>query len=987
MRKTLCLVAFLAALIIQDARGEHTKFVGVALTPPRMGTWGVVKDLGVVVVQPTLCSRAGGESGTGTLLSKPFFLKAPKVRIAVRGWSGFPDKPHDRNRLELIDAATGKVLRTTQPPRNTETAKWLEWNVEDLTDRQVRLRLIDGDDGNAYAWFAVDAIDAGDAFRVSFAQSPSLDEWELVGGVVDLKSQVAVHFGVPFLAAGEAMIPNGRSVEIPIGIQARRLFLFGMTHSIDHGTPLWWYPTDYSIRYWVGDKLGDVQLNYEDGTSETYPLILGDAMWWGDIFHKFPEPFLSKSKKMQTLRQSLRLFPADPVSDSTRLAFIRPQPKPIRSISLIDRPEKGGVPRIRALTVEVSPGQKTDPETTTILPRAKPTDALAAFLANEANAMQPEGANEDERKARLKKICNALYTTEENFPKNVKVDIPEGYRGPKVKFEGTIGAEVLTNVFLHNLHEMDEKADASGIFRESTKNSASFGGYVGFGTYKTGHAPYWNDAWSRGVGRELQLIAAFGYYDKMLVCIDYCFRQARLWDDPDNDALKIDGHAIPPHWCRNIARPVVGKHLGVFENDGHGLIMLAVYNAWRRLPNANRNTWLRERWEDVNLAAEWILWQFENPEISGATENVLLTDSECVYNNGFGLSYGHSLYADYPCMQGLLIFAKMADSIGKKESAARWRERAEKMRVGIEKHYIVGGTEKDKPKVWKLWDSGWAHQSANLAPTAFLSDTEGFTPEVGNPDWKPINEATYQRLIDKWSGKGIEGDPWWFEKHEMPIRSRPHQYTPQKGNFGIAMGYGQGFIAQTALLLDRTQDATDMLRWTARLVYYADYKSYIVPEGAETHPDGKMWYRTGDLGNGQQQADTMKALRLVIGVDDTDPGLLRLFPRMPRDWSKITVSEFPAWIDVDGDRQRVSLDFILLREKDGMQLNLKADRPLGNVEVRLGPFDTLPKEPQVHCNGLLLDAQRETSGDSTWVRVKVPAGLPTFILKAQGKIH
>jgi len=672
MRLRYYFIAICFLLVIPNVRGEETKYVGFALSASRMGTWDVLKDLGSEVVPATLCSRAGGESGTGTLLSKSFQLESAKVRIAVRGWSGFPDKPTDKNRLELIDAKTGQILWKSSPPQNTRNAKWIEWDVEDLKGRQVRLRLIDSDDGKAYAWFAVDAIDAGGAYRVNFSQSSALDGWELEGGLIDLQAEIGDHFGVPFLAFGEAMIPNGQSLEIPLGIEARRLFLFGMTHSHDIGTPLWWYPTDYHTRYWVGDKLGDVRLNYEDGTSQSYPLILGDTMWWGNIFHKFPEPFLSKPEKMQVLSESLRLFPASPVADSRRLAFIRPEPKSIRSISLIDGANKGGVPRIHALTAEVLAGEKLDPEMSTVLPKAKPTEELAAFLASEMNSMQPEGENEEERKKRLNNICNVLYTTEDNFPKSVEVDIPEGYRGPTVKFEGTAVSQVLTNVFYHNLHEMDGKADPSGIFRESTKNSASFGGYVGFGTYNTGHAPYWNDAWSRGVGNELQLICAFGYYDKMLVCIDYCFRQARLWDDPDNDALKLNGHSIPPHWCRNIARPAVGKHQGVFENDGHGLIMLAVYNAWKRLPDTERDIWLRQRWEDVKLAAEWILWQFDNPEISGATENVLLTDSECVYNNGFGLSYGSSLYADFPCMKGLEVFAKMADTIGEKKSAVRW---------------------------------------------------------------------------------------------------------------------------------------------------------------------------------------------------------------------------------------------------------------------------------------------------------------------------
>ena len=42
---------------------------------------------------------------------------------------------------------------------------------------------------------------------------------------------------------------------------------------------------------------------------------------------------------------------------------------------------------------------------------------------------------------------------------------------------------------------------------------------------------------------------------------------------------------------------------------------------------------------------------------------------------------------------------------------------------------------------------------------------------------------------------------------------------------------------------------------------------YIVPEGVQIDPTGRFRYRTGDLGNGVQEAEIIKALRMVIGVD------------------------------------------------------------------------------------------------------------------------
>jgi hypothetical protein len=86
---------------------------------------------------------------------------------------------------------------------------------------------------------------------------------------------------------------------------------------------------------------------------------------------------------------------------------------------------------------------------------------------------------------------------------------------------------------------------------------------------------------------------------------------------------------FPPHWCRIINIP--SSNEGNFENDGHGLISLFLYKLWQRLPDGEE--WLRKHWRDIELAGDWIIWQFENPDKSGATD-VLLTDSECA--GGYG---------------------------------------------------------------------------------------------------------------------------------------------------------------------------------------------------------------------------------------------------------------------------------------------------------------------------------------------------------------
>ena len=73
-------------------------------------------------------------------------------------------------------------------------------------------------------------------------------------------------------------------------------------------------------------------------------------------------------------------------------------------------------------------------------------------------------------------------------------------------------------------------------------------------------------------------------------------------------------------------------------------------------------------------------------------------------------------------------------------------------------------------------------KSTVLGPLIFLADYQGFAPEDDNAAWRPVNAAAYQRLIDTYQ-------PFGF--------------------YGQAMGYGQGFVTQSALLLDRMRRRHD----------------------------------------------------------------------------------------------------------------------------------------------------------------------------------
>lgn len=731
--------------------------------------------------------------------------------------------------------------------------------------------------------------------------------------------KVLDRYGVPFVASTLALSSNGPA-QVDVGGRLKRIFLLGMTDSSKGRA--WSHPLDYPTRFFVGDVAGKIRLDYADGSIQVFPLVVGEAIWWGKEFYQYPGPFTSDARFRKALAEALRLYPPAPVADGNYVAVIAPKPVPVRSISVEAFALQRGTPVIAGVTVEAAASNGI--AGAIALPGSALSPEFEAFA--DRKALLPAGADQKSL-ARLDQLRQMLYTSNENFKGHVEAETPAGYSGPEVSFKGNIYAEILANAFCYNVQDLTAKVTEEGKYHTSTKGSLSWGSYKGFGTFRTNVGTYYNMSWCRDMGRSLQELTELGYTNEAARCADYCFEVARIWET--NSRLKIAGTIIPRHWCRVINTP---EKYDCFENDGHGLVSIFLYKLWQRLPN--RDAWLRARWPDVKAAGDWILWQFEHPEISGATNGVLHTMSECAVMDGY------SVYADAVCRDALQALAQMADSIGETNSAVQWRERADKMRLAIGNQYIINDPRYGR--VWTLDYAGWPQQSTVLGPLIFLADRQGFAPEDDDPRWRPINEAAYQRLIDT----------------HQPL-----------GFYGQAMGYGQGFITQSALLLDRMKDATTLLNWTAKEIYDPKFRSYITPEGCEIDPSGRYWYRMGDLGNGVQEAETVKALRLIIGVDDTQPGRVRFYPRMPYGWNKITVDKYPVLFENAGKTETTFLHYELKRTGKGMKLKISADMALGPVAMRLGPFEKPPVASNIRVNGHIpTGAVIERSGDSWWVK-------------------
>lgn len=927
------------------------------------GIWGSLNETPHHEVTPTfLSSRFKGEHQVGAIETQPFKILSPFIELKIRGWDTEAGGA-GLCKVELIDIATGKTLLTAAPPQE-DAAKLTVWNVRKFKGKNVKIIITDDNNQPGFAWIGIDSIVAGKTLDLDFNNTQEIFSMNAVGNELELVD----FYGMPFKRLANSIVPTNDKVTLNINATIEKVCFLGMSNSIDQGCPVWAPIEYYSQRYFIGDQLGEIAVKYADGTSTKYPLVLGDSMWWGGQATGFPEPFASDEKAAALLANSLNLYPPMPNQTTMYMAYIAPENKKIASIDIVDFIEKDGVPVISAVTLEVNSSTNI-PNSTPVEFNGKMRNDMAEFFT--ANSLEPEGIKNSTRNSRVKALQNLLYTTHENFPKSVEISKPKNYRGPEVSFEGNEFAQVLTNMFYHNLKDMDDRIDKTGFYHTSAKGATSWGSYFGFGQWKYGYNSYHLHTWARDMGRAVMELMALGMIDKGLLNADYAILQGRVWEEgldikglqilddnhPEGHPLAvgpitINGQPLPYHWNRISNIP--NNHFGCFDNDSHGLTMMEMYNLWKRIPN--KEEWIQPRWKYLVKAADWIQWQYENPEISEATEKNIRTDSE-----SSGGEHGYSLYPDYTCMEGLLAFAKMADSIGDAQNAAKWRKYAKKLRDGMNE-YIEENPEYGT--TWTNKHSGWPHRTTVLAPIILACDIQGFTPDNMEQDLLPITINAYERILDN-----------------------TRKYTPFCA-YGAAMGYSQGFVTQAALLLDRMDEASEMLNWTARLTYYdapIEKEKYLVPEGAEIIPTGEFWHRIGDLGNGVQQAETIKTMRLVMGVDNCGGDYqLRFIPRLPLDWTGIKIADHPVWIEDENTiSQEVKIGYNLQRKGRGLVFTLTSDTALPKLELRLGAL----KKPDP-AFGVLLDDEyisstTTRSGDSYWVTCEIPAGKKDFTVEVR----
>ncbi len=702
------------------------------------------------------------------------------------------------------------------------------------------------------------------------------------------------------------------------------LYLEGGFLTTDKGCPDWG-TADPSKAVFLGDRLGDVVVTYASGKTDRIPLVLGYTVWMHGIWMEHPAPFKGDAADKDLadlLERALCLAGGFEGKEKGLLKIVLPRGD-VRSVAIEKNPAKEAAPVFTG-------GWFSDEN-----------DAADFFATHAVKA--GKGIPRDVKTA-LKTLSRALHTFESDFKGPLVPHETAAEAG--IRFDGNALARIATAVVQCNIDKLTDRTDADGFIHTSYRDAPSWR-YDGFGPYVAKANSYFDSFYSRDAGRAIMTLNGF----HKTAAADSACRFGNRWMMyyPEH-GLTLGGKPVPGHfsvipnkpliysqllthhgWPTRYTRERFGEgfeNLGNQETDGHGLMMMANWMTWKN--QGGGRSYVQDNWKYLCEAAEWILWCFDNPDLSFVRDGLLYGETEAAMND-------YTLYANLPCYLGLLCYAEMAASVGETAASDRWLACAEKIRQGID-----AGLTTDNGAAWDKKHFGFFHDPV---PTMF-ADVCGYGLDGLPEAWRARSEAAFDEDLAGTAGSG------WF------------------GAAG-GIGYNHSMITQNALLLDRTEAAGRLLEALSKICYAPRLpEPYLVPEGFTADAAQGIYRRQGDLGNLVQQAEALKCYLLAVGISPVRDRVLKLMPRLPEGWSA-TVTDFPV------QNTAATLSLKVGKPKGGRQRidwHLSSTEDIDRVEVRFGPFKAGRSKARVKLNGRKYTIALERAGDAAWGWVPLQTG-------------
>ncbi|MEN8255374.1 MAG: hypothetical protein ABFR33_07890 [Verrucomicrobiota bacterium] len=981
MRRTIIIMALLAGITAYASKLDFADGTLGAWKSNNPQVWNVVANNAGVMAAASL---GMGEEGTGMLKSPVFTIASSRQLFQIAGADGTAEGTNDgqKNFVYLKSSPDGEILRTMRPT-GTHIYSEVGWDTADLLGRKVYLEVVDGNPGlnpRGFAWIGI----AGYRQDAACSVENGVLRNDLYGLRIDSGSEAVLCRSMPFYTRMKVASPpfanvslanegqsqrriEGNEETIPVGTSAKTLYLLGMINGWDYGVAHWgehpefWDKRDDQI--FVGSEIGRIEIRYADGESDFVPLKIGATSWFVQAWAYAPlhgwtnpvqEPFASRPRFKKVLDAALKLKeqPSAATNDSTHRHFylaVAPRNKEIESIVIHNNAEVRGRPLVSAVTL-------ANPSQTKNLESFGKRFVSRSDLESQFNTFEQNDFSKE-----LKRLARVLYTTEADLPEKVGlIDFPSEVKGATIRFKGDKFSDMLSNIWVANLTTMAGKFKSeTGIFWESTPKYPWYGGYNGIGTwapagiYYPGVFPRCSDHYA---SLPLRLVDDLERNQNWFDFVDgglYFYRDNHdPKKGPPNAHMNVDKY--PPgelgHWAFTLP-PSGGPHQineiwGDEEMDGHGATAVVRWQVWRQL-GMPAGDWLMQpredvyghsRWDTTRDAAEFICWLMDytgmdviysegestgwgaprGKDLFNAVPDGMMDETDMVkIRKNYANSDMYHPYPTYTCMQALECCADMADAAGQEEMAAKWRDYAERIRVAMIR--LMARGENSQRKWLQSRHSVLPSMQDSLVTAWFSIYREGLDPKTFDPEIRRISQNT----LDDQLGQNFGHKPV------------------------LGMGYGIGWLTHAALTLDAMDDADKLLENMARYTYdknmnYVDksrgidwrHYQWVVPEGSNILPDGS-WYRIGDLGNGANQGPCLHALETCAGVDDTNPGNVKILPRVGASMSGIEVEDFPVLIPEGDGLARTKINYEYDRET--CRFSLKSEEAIPSLNVRLGP--------------------------------------------------
>jgi hypothetical protein len=737
--------------------------------------------------------------------------------------------------------------------------------------------------------------------------------------------------------------------EKPRQIRASFLYITSGIDNIDKGSPDWGTTNTRNFRM-IGDYAGELRVYYNNQITDTIPLVYGYTLWFKHGWTEGKEPFVSDMNARGLLDSTLYL---NHVYDENNdyVLRVRLRNAAVNRIDYFDNRLKEGHVKFRKFQLSGVENENLLPDSLSLI---TDSDVIEGFYST--HTVDTINIYSIHIKHNLKRLMYLLYYFDFEHEKLMDIDIPGDYNGPSILFSGEPEANIISSVFHHNLADQVSRVDTNGIVHESAFNAPSWF-YDGFGTWTNTigiggekNGSYYECYYTRN--KTILILPDLNYIEESNRALALLDKQLMYF--PENyPSLQLAGKKIPGHWTVIANKPLIYSHVltgvgwptqytfkkfgshcldfGNPETDGHGHSMMSHWKTWH---NCGRDEqWVWDRWNYLKEAADYILWHLDNPDLSFSKYGLLYAESEAAMND-------YSLYCNFPCYLGLLMYSEMADTVREKEYSLKWRTAAQELKDSMEAYFAADDTIYGK--IWRK--VGFYHE--NILMT--LKEYAGFDLTDKLPDeWMQRSLNTYLKDRDR----------------------KSDYYGP------VGLGYDHGVITQTAMLLDRMDEVTKWMRNLAHLCYAPRLpKPYIVPECASIDVKRGILRRQGDVGNGYQQAEIINTILLCAGIDDNVPGMLRIIPRLPENWS-MKITDYPVIVYSQGSSHTSKIELsISYPEKKAQTVYFKVTSggDLANVNFRLGPYNATTEKVRVSINN-----QKKSffpcfkSGDKAWIWLKL----------------